>query len=162
DQIYRQLRATAEEGNRMIQNFKATSDDLSAISSDLKTRDIGSKVDNVANNLQSLTKEALAAIRSFQGPEGASGGLMAEVRQTLTSANETMANFADNSEPLKQNFLFRGFFKKRGYFDLDAVTVNEYQNGRFLPDRQKLTEWVSSADLFTASPNGSEKLTDDG
>jgi len=88
--------------------------------------------------------------------------LMSEVRQTLTSANETMANFADNSEALKRNFLFRGFFNKRGYFDLDAVTVNEYRDGKFLSDRQKLMEWIDSSDLFSASADGKERLTEEG
>jgi phospholipid/cholesterol/gamma-HCH transport system substrate-binding protein len=162
DKLYQQLRATADESTKVIQNFKSTSDDLASISSDLKNRNLGGKVDEVADNLQTLTKEAIGAIRSFQGPEGASGGLMAEVRQTLTSANETMANFADNSEALKRNFLFRGFFNKRGYFDLDELTVNDYRDGKFLPDRQKLMEWVNSSDLFTSSLDGKERLTDEG
>jgi phospholipid/cholesterol/gamma-HCH transport system substrate-binding protein len=162
DRLYQQLRSSAAEGNEVIQNFKATSDDLRAISTDLKERDLGGKVELVADNLQNLTKEALEAVRSFQGAEGSTGGLMAQVRQTLTSANETMANFADNSEALKQNFFFRGFFNRRGYFDLDAVTVREYQEGRFLPDRQKITEWVNSSDLFAASATGDERLTEEG
>jgi phospholipid/cholesterol/gamma-HCH transport system substrate-binding protein len=162
DRLYQQLRASADESNQVIRNFKATSDDLRAISTDLKERDLGSKVELVADNLQNLTKEALEAVRSFQGSEGSTGGLMAEVRQTLTSANETMANFADNSEALKHNFFFRGFFNRRGFFDLDAVTVREYQEGRFLADRQKVTEWVESSDLFAANANGEERLTEEG
>jgi len=162
DKLYQELRSAADEGTKVIQNFKATSEDLRAISSDLKDRDLGTKVETVADNIASLTKEAIATIRSFQGPEGASGGLMAEVRQTLTSANETMANFADNSEALKRNFLFRGFFNNRGYFDLDAVTVREYHEGRFLPDRQKVSEWLNSTDLFASSPDGKERLTEEG
>jgi phospholipid/cholesterol/gamma-HCH transport system substrate-binding protein len=162
DRLYQQLRSTAEEGNRVVANFKSTSDDLRAISNDLRNRDLGAKVDRVANNMEDLTREAIAAVRSFQGPEGASGGLMSEVRQTLTSANETMANFADNSEALKRNFLFRGFFNRRGYFDLDELTVQQYNDGRFLPDRLKVSEWVDSADLFSASPDGNERLTAEG
>jgi len=73
-----------------------------------------------------------------------------------------MANFADSSEALKRNFLFRGFFNNRGYFDLDAVTVSEYQEGRFLPGRQKISEWVNSTDLFAMSAGGKEQLTEDG
>jgi len=88
--------------------------------------------------------------------------LMTEVRQTLTSANETMANFADNSEALKRNFLFRGFFNKRGYFDLDDISVKEYREGQVLKDRQKVMEWVSAADLFTSTPDGKEQLTPEG
>jgi len=162
DQLYLQLRRMADEGNRVIGNFKSTSDDLLSISNDLKSRNLGTKVDNVADNLQDLTKEAVDAIRSFRGPEGSSGGLMADVRQTLTSANETMANFAEDSEALKRNFLFRGFFNKRGFFDLDAVSVQEYQQGRFLPDRQRVTEWLNAADLFAVSTAGKEQLTEEG
>jgi phospholipid/cholesterol/gamma-HCH transport system substrate-binding protein len=162
DALYQQLRATADEGNRVIANFKSTSEDLRAISTDLKERDLGSKVERVASNMEDLTKEAIAAIRSFQGPDGASGGLMAEVRQTLSSANETMANFADNSEALKRNFFFRGFFNNRGFFDLDAVTVREYHEGRFLRDRQKVSEWINSTDIFATPPGGKEQLTEDG
>lgn len=87
---------------------------------------------------------------------------MADVRQTLTSANETMANFAEDSEALKRNFLFRGFFNKRGFFDLDAVSVQEYQQGRFLPDRQRVTEWLNAPDLFAVSTAGKEQLTEEG
>jgi phospholipid/cholesterol/gamma-HCH transport system substrate-binding protein len=162
DRLYQQLRAAAEQGNQVIAQFKETSNDLKDISNDLKQRDLGGKVEKVAGNLDTLTKEAINTIRSFQGPEGASGGLMNEVRQTLTSANETMANFADNSEALKRNFLFKGFFNKRGYFDLDDISVKEYRDGQVLRDRQKLIEWVSAADLFTSTPDGKEQLTIEG
>jgi phospholipid/cholesterol/gamma-HCH transport system substrate-binding protein len=162
DKLYQQLRQTADQGNQMVANFKSTSDDMAAITADLKSRKLGDKVDEVATNLQNLTKEAFGVVRAFQGPENGTGGLMADVRQTLSSANETMANFADSSEAIKHNFLFRGFFNKRGYFDLDSITVNEYREGKFLPDHQKLTEWINSTDLFSANADGREKLTDDG
>jgi phospholipid/cholesterol/gamma-HCH transport system substrate-binding protein len=73
-----------------------------------------------------------------------------------------MANFADNSEALKRNFLFRGFFNNRGFFDLDSVNVRDYHEGRFLPERQKVTEWLSTSDLFATSTAGKEQLTEEG
>lgn len=161
DKLYQQLRDVTNEGQRVAENFTAVSSDLKTISEDLKSRQLGPKVERVADNMETFTKEAIGAIRSFLGPEGATGGLMAEVRQTLTSANETMANFADNSEALKRNFLFRGFFNQRGYFDLDAITVRDYREGRFLPDRQKVSEWLSTPDLFSTS-EGREQLTPEG
>jgi phospholipid/cholesterol/gamma-HCH transport system substrate-binding protein len=169
DALYEQMRSAVRDGESVARNFKAVSDDLKTISDDLKSRDLGAKVesvagkvDQVAANVETLTKEAISAVRSFQGPEGASGGLMAEVRQTLSSTNETMANFADSSEALKRNFLFSGFFKDRGYFDLDAVTVREYREGNFLPDRQKVTEWLDAGALFGAAPSGQEQITAEG
>jgi len=162
DKLYQQLRDVTSEGQRVAANFKEVSDNLKDFSEDLKSRQLGPKVQHVAENMETLTKEAIGAIRSFQGPEGATGGLMAEVRQTLTSANETMANFADNSEALKRNFLFRGFFNQRGYFDLDAVTVRDYREGKFLPDRQKISEWLNATDIFTATAEGKEQITSEG
>ena len=169
DAMYEQLRRAVKDGEAVARNFKAVSDDLKTISDDLKSRDLGGKVDSVAvkvdqvaDNLQTLTKEAITTIRSFQGPDSAAGGLMADIRQTLTSTNETMANFADSSEALKRNFLFRGFFNDRGYFDLDAVTVREYRDGRFLPDRQRVTEWLGAGDLFGSTPSGGEQITVEG
>lgn len=161
DGLYLQLRAMADDGGRVLGNLKATSADLSAISADLKARDLGAKVDQVTNNVQDLTKEALEKLRSFQTADG-SASLFTEVRQTLTSANETMANFADNSEALKRNFFFRGFFKDRGYYDLDELTVREYQEGRFLKDRQKIQEWVDSTNLFELSTAGREQISEEG
>jgi phospholipid/cholesterol/gamma-HCH transport system substrate-binding protein len=160
DKLYKQLQEVTNQGQQVAENFKSISDDLKDFSTDLKSRQLGPKVEQVADNMQMLTKEAIGAIRSFQGSGG--GGLMAEVRQTLTSANETMANFADNSEALKRNFLFRGFFNQRGFFDLDAVTVRDYRDGRFLPDRQKVSQWLDTPDLFSPSPEGKEQLTPEG
>jgi phospholipid/cholesterol/gamma-HCH transport system substrate-binding protein len=162
DRLYQQLRAAVSDGQQVTENFKNVSADLRTVSDDLKRQELGPKVDRIAGNLETLTQEAINAVRGFQGPEGASGGLMAEIRQTLSSANETMANFADNSEALKRNFFFRGFFNQRGYFDLDAVTVRDYSEGRFLPDRQKVMEWLEGADVFAATSEGNEQITNEG
>jgi phospholipid/cholesterol/gamma-HCH transport system substrate-binding protein len=161
-QLYEELRGMANDGGNMIQNLKATSEDLRTISTDLRNRDLGTKVEQVTTNVRNLTDEAVSAIRKLQASQGASAGLMTEVRQTLTSANETMANFADSSEALKRNFFFRGFFKDRGYYDLDEVTVREYQQGQFLRDRQKVMEWLESSDVFELSPAGKEQLSEEG
>src|SRR5215475_6208383 len=95
DKLYQQLRNVTNEGQDVAENFKALSSDLKDFSDDLKARQLGSRIERVTDNVETLTKEAIGAIRSFQAPEGKTGGLMAEVRKTLTSANETMSNFAD-------------------------------------------------------------------
>jgi phospholipid/cholesterol/gamma-HCH transport system substrate-binding protein len=162
DQLYEQLRSAANEGGQVAQNFKLVSDDLKVISEDLKARHLGTKIEEVAGSLNTLTKEAITAVQSFRNPDSTTGGLMADVRQTLSSANEAMANFADNGEALKRNFLFRGFFNQRGFFDLDAVTVRDYKEGRVLADRQKVSEWLDAPQLFTPTADGHEQLTEEG
>jgi hypothetical protein len=41
-----------------------------------------------------------------------------------------MHNLAEATEALKRNFFFRGFFNRRGYFDLEDVSVEEYRRRR--------------------------------
>ena len=41
-----------------------------------------------------------------------------------------MADLAETTEALKRNFLFRGFFNRRGYFDLADVSVERVSAGR--------------------------------
>ena len=67
--------------------------------------------------------------RYFRSPDGATQGLMADMRLTLSQAREATADLADNMEALKRNFLFRGFFNDRGYFDLDDISPRQYREG---------------------------------
>ena len=36
---------------------------------------------------------------------------------------------ADGTEALKRNVLFRGFFRQRGFYDLDAISRDAYAAG---------------------------------
>ena len=74
-----------------------------------------------------------------------------------------MADLADNTEALKRNFLFRGFFNRRGYFDLHDVSVQQYRQGALATkDRRVLRIWLLSGVLFEKDANGRERLSDGG
>ena len=47
----------------------------------------------------------------------------------MDDARSAMTSFADNMEALKHNFLFRGFFNDRGYFNLAGVSPSQYRAG---------------------------------
>lgn len=64
-------------------------------------------VDKSAGNLQAITSKV------NQG-KGTVGALIGD-RAVYEHMNEAARNLQDDSEALKHNFLFRGFFKKRGY-----------------------------------------------
>jgi phospholipid/cholesterol/gamma-HCH transport system substrate-binding protein len=106
------------------------------------------------------TRRVLADLRSLDGP---AQGLMGEMRATLGHAREATADLADNMEALKHNFLLKGFFNRRGYFDLDAISPAEYRSGVLERDKRKAMRiWLSSAVLFERRPDGTEGLTADG
>jgi phospholipid/cholesterol/gamma-HCH transport system substrate-binding protein len=74
-----------------------------------------------------------------------------------------MSDLAENTEALKRNFFFRGFFNRRGYFDLDEISVQQYRQGALeTGDRRVLRMWVSSAVLFEQGADGEERLSTQG
>jgi len=113
--------------------------------------------------VREASEDAKGAIADLRGDKGPMKGLTGDVQQTLHSARDAMADLAEATEALKRNFLFRGFFNQRGYFDLDDVTVPQYRQGALeSKDRRVLRMWVSAEVLFERDANGAERLTDDG
>ena len=113
--------------------------------------------------VREASEDAKGAIADLRGDKGPMKGLTGDVQQTLHSARDAMADLAEATEALKRNFLFRGFFNQRGYFDLDDVTVPQYRQGALeSKDRKVLRMWVSAEVLFERDANGAERLTDDG
>jgi phospholipid/cholesterol/gamma-HCH transport system substrate-binding protein len=107
--------------------------------------------------------EAKSAIADLRGDKGPVKGLTGDAQQTLRSARDAMADLADTTEALKRNFLFRGFFNRRGYFDLDDVSVAQYREGALQSkDRRALRIWLSANVLFERDAVGTERLSAGG
>lgn len=114
-------------------------------------------------NLREASAEAKAAVQDLRGRNGPMKGITGDLQQTLASARDAMSDLAENTEALKRNFFFRGFFNRRGYFDLDEVSVQQYREGALeTGDRRVLRIWVSAPVLFETDSNGDESLTDQG
>jgi phospholipid/cholesterol/gamma-HCH transport system substrate-binding protein len=114
-------------------------------------------------NVRQASEQAREAIADFRGEGGPVKGVTGSLQQTLASARDAMSDLAENTEALKRSFFFRGFFNKRGYFDLDDVSPAEYRQGALRTrDRRVLKIWLTAAVLFDTDPNGSEQLTDGG
>jgi phospholipid/cholesterol/gamma-HCH transport system substrate-binding protein len=117
----------------------------------------------VMGNVRELSAQAKDAIADFRSPNGPTNGLMTDMRTTLTQAREATADLADNMEAMKRNFLLRGFFTKRGYFDLNSISPAEYRKGVLENGKRKAMRiWLGSTVLFETKPDGSETLTADG
>jgi phospholipid/cholesterol/gamma-HCH transport system substrate-binding protein len=122
---------------------------------------IAERTRSVATNLQQVTDEARKMLSELNSKEGSAGSLMVDMRATLAQAREAVSDLAENMEALKRNFLFRGFFNKRGYFDLSEISPAEYRSG-LLEQRKRtaLRIWLSSHILF--DPGSEATLTDEG
>ena len=128
-----------------------------------KVRSIAGEVEKTMVDLRVAAASAKDAVNDFRGDEGPVRGVMGDLQVTLSAARETMTDLADNAEALKHNFLFRGFFNRRGFFDLQDISVEDYRRGALESDTRKVLRiWASSEVLFMQTPEGDERLTDDG
>ena len=113
-----------------------------------------------------LVQQARATLEGFQSKDGVVQGMTASIKQTMDDARASMAAFAENMEALKHNFLLRGFFNNRGYFDLAQISPADYRRGLLTKgsDRQLTRAWLRSDALFEPEPDptGRERLTEAG
>jgi phospholipid/cholesterol/gamma-HCH transport system substrate-binding protein len=124
---------------------------------------IAAEAERAVANLREATESAKNAIAGFRGDQGPVRGVVGELQTSLAAARETLTDLSATSEALKRNFFFRGFFNRRGFFDIDDLSVEDYRRGALeTNDRRVLRVWVSAQVLFELDAKGVERLTPDG
>jgi phospholipid/cholesterol/gamma-HCH transport system substrate-binding protein len=127
---------------------------------------VATNAERIAADAQTVVEEARKAVQQLRGKNGPVQGLTTNLRQTLDDARRSMTGFAENMEALKHNFLFRGFFRDRGYFRLADISPAAYRSGVLTNDgtRTVARVWLSSAVLFERDPENpaGERLTEEG
>jgi phospholipid/cholesterol/gamma-HCH transport system substrate-binding protein len=126
-------------------------------------RGIATEAEQAIKTLREAGENARDAIGNLQNTKGPVQGVVANLQQSLVAARETLTDLAATTEALKRNFFFRGFFNRRGFFDLDDLSVEAYRQGALeTSNRRVLRIWVDAAVLFEASDGAPERLTDNG
>src|SRR5207253_5704999 len=80
----------------------------------------------------------------------------------LSNLNRGTTNLAEDTEALKHNFFFRGFFNKRGFYNLEQLTPADYLKAC---ERQKTCgsrTWLDASNLFGVGSDGQEQLVETG
>jgi phospholipid/cholesterol/gamma-HCH transport system substrate-binding protein len=175
-----EIKSIAENGNRisadtqrMMAGIRAGEGTLGKLINDdtlyMRAREIADETKKIADetrgvmaNVRQISDEAKRAISDFRSKDGPAQGLFADMRVTLTQAREATADLADNMEAMKHNFLLRGFFNRRGYFDLNAISPAQYRSGVLENGKRKAMRiWLAAPVLFEEGPGG-EVLSADG
>jgi phospholipid/cholesterol/gamma-HCH transport system substrate-binding protein len=129
----------------------------------VSAKKIAAEAEETVANLREASVQAKGAVADFRGDNGPMKGITGDLQQTLRSAKDAMADLAENTEALKRSFFFRGFFNKRGYFDLKDISVQQYRQGALeTRDRRVLRIWVGAPVLFERTAEGRERLTETG
>ena len=99
-------------------------------------------------------------VGGLQGPDSAVQRLLVDAGDVVTSARDAMSDLAENTEAMKRNWLLRGFFSDRGFYNLDEMTVEEYRE-LLRDDRYALLRiWLRADVLFETGEDDSVTLAD--
>jgi phospholipid/cholesterol/gamma-HCH transport system substrate-binding protein len=116
----------------------------------------------VLENTRQVTEQLNQALATFTSSPQGDETATANLRDTIASARTTMTNLAADTEALKHNFFLRGFFKRRGYFNLHHMTPAEYRSSKFVKGNSSERVWLSEKELFTSGLDATEQLTEEG
>jgi len=174
DKVRPDLEAMASNGNRISHDSQELVAKLNdgqgtigkLINDDALYRqfhDLTEQAQQTVANLHSVSDEARRAISDFRSKDGPAQGLFADMRTMIGQGREATADLADNMEAMKHNFLLRGFFNKRGYYDLDSISPAEYRTGVLENGKRKAMRiWLKASLLFEPGPDGTEVLSESG
>jgi len=124
---------------------------------------LGAESEQTMHNIREATDRGRALLEEFTAPNGRGQQMVQTMRDILGQTGEVVSDLADSTEALKRNFLFRGFFRQRGFYDIDAISRDAYAAGALARnDRTALKIWIGADVLFARDANGTERLTDAG
>ena len=155
------IKRSVAKTEKMVDDLRETSASAKKIVSQVEQSNIVPEMQRTVKNLQQITLQMKAAVDKFQSASG-EGAVVENLQRTLADAHEAMSDLSDDTEALKHNFLFRGFFNKRGFFDLGALTAPEYKSPAFAKGFQKRRVWLESVNLFKSEAKGVEVLSAEG
>ena len=162
ESIYNNMVSSTTEITAALENIRRTSSDVQQLVTRFKSGEIPGNVEETIQNVHDSSERLKFMVSSLQPALASGEGITADLRATLSSAREAMSDLAEDTEALKRSFFFRGFFKDRGFYDLDGLSLAEYESKEFNKDVKKERAWIHQADLFTVSPDTSEELSDKG
>ena len=124
---------------------------------------VAGEAEQTVANLRLAIERARELIEGVSASDGAAQQMVQSMRDTLTDTREVMSDLSESTEALKRNFLFRGFFRDRGFFDLDAISREAYVAGALeRAGRTALKIWIDASGLFERDVDGAEVLTEQG
>jgi phospholipid/cholesterol/gamma-HCH transport system substrate-binding protein len=169
-------KATAADVKQSIANVRTTTETLNATStridnilSDVQSRQLIPKMDDTltaaksaSQNLDQTSQQINNTLKSAFGQDQYGEDAGTNLQQSLTNINQATGNLTDDTEALKHEFFFKGFFKHRGYDDLDDLPVEQYRAGQVFKSLSETRQWIPATSLFTNDGTGEEVLSAQG
>jgi phospholipid/cholesterol/gamma-HCH transport system substrate-binding protein len=164
--VVEDAQAVLAEANAVVRNIREGRGSIGKLATDdaLYERVVNAsrEVEQSMRNVREMTDRTRELVTSFAARDGTAQQVALALRNALADVQEATSDLAEGTEALKRNFLFRGFFNDRGFFDLDSVSREAYQAGALEKDRTAVRIWIDGALLFATDVAGVERLSDEG
>jgi phospholipid/cholesterol/gamma-HCH transport system substrate-binding protein len=164
-----QIRETMSNAQSATSNLKQASAGVSSIVADAQQRQLPQKLDDTMTQIRSASTQANATIEQVHqsltqalGPDANGVTAGQNISQALSNVNVATGNMAEDTEALKHNFFFKGFFNHRGYYTLSSLSPREYRRGKLFASPHNPRVWLRADSLFQHGTTGSEELSQDG
>jgi phospholipid/cholesterol/gamma-HCH transport system substrate-binding protein len=158
----KQLQSTLSNAQQATLNLSDASARADRILADVQSRDLASKAQAILENVQAMSEQLNQTIKGALGPDNMGEDGATNIRETLSNLNRGTANLAEDTEALKHEFFFRGFFKKRGFYDLEQLSTADYLKACQRPNACGWRTWLDAANLFDIGSNGTVQLHETG
>jgi phospholipid/cholesterol/gamma-HCH transport system substrate-binding protein len=131
-----QVRDTMSNVQSATSNLNQASVRVNGLVGDIDRRQLPQKIDDTMTQIRSASTEANTTIHQVHqtlnealAPDenGVTAGQ--NISQSLTNVNVATGNMAEDTEALKHNFFFKGFFKHRGYYNLSSLSPEDGAHG---------------------------------
>jgi phospholipid/cholesterol/gamma-HCH transport system substrate-binding protein len=168
--------ALADQVRKAVMNAQNASSELNsaaakadALISELQAKEFPQKVDEALSeakqtmtNFDAASAQVRQAIADFTGPDEGGVTTAATIRESLANVDLATVNMAEGTEALKHNFLLRGFFRNRGYYNLSSISPDLYRKDQLFSGKNTDRAWLPAGQLFRPDSHGAEELTVSG
>jgi phospholipid/cholesterol/gamma-HCH transport system substrate-binding protein len=169
EKVADQIRGSMSNVQSTTANLKQASAGVTSIVADVQQRQLPQKLDDTVAQIHSASTQANATLDQVHqsltqalGPDANGVTAGQNINQTLSNINVATSNMAEDTEALKHNFFFKGFFNHRGYYNLASLSPSEYRRSRLFAGPHNSRSWLQAESLFQRTTSGSEELSEDG
>ena len=156
------LQATLSNAQQATLNLSDASERADQVLADVQSRDLASKAQSILENVQAMSEQLNQTVKSALAPDNMGDDGATNIRETLSNLNRGTASLAEDTEALKHEFFFRGFFKKRGFYDLEQLSSADYLKACQRQNACGSRTWLDAANLFATGSNGAVLLDEAG
>jgi phospholipid/cholesterol/gamma-HCH transport system substrate-binding protein len=163
------VKGTVANARQASINLNKASLQATAVIADFQSRNLfqkaGDTLDsakNAAGQLDQSSQQVNAMLNEARAPEPSGENAAENLRESLSNINTTTANIADDTEALKHEFFFKGFFKTRGFYSLQDLSPQQYRTNAYFQNHSHQRAWLAAGEAFATDSNGKEFLSTAG